>query len=106
MLKKLLCLIFGSKDSRLRGKCKEVSQRNIDFFYFTPKSEGNLEKFIGDNYDYDFVTNGVIVWNEALYEKCGIFKSYYFPYNSYVMKADERLYCISENEFSSNYEIT
>ena len=74
--------------------------------YFTEKDKEKIEKFLGDQYDFDFTENGVIVWDEESVEKFGIIRSFYFPYNSYILNDDEKYSYVSKQDFDINYEIT
>ena len=63
-----------------------------------------LDRTIGV-YDYDFTENGVIIWDEESMDKIGLVRSFYFPYNSYVIEDEDHFYCISKQEFDAKYEV-
>lgn len=106
MFKTLFSNLFKCKFNKTSGICKEISKRNVYFMYFTEKDKEKIEKFLGEQYDFDFTENGVIVWDEDSVEKFGIIRSFYFPYNSYILNDNEKYSYVSKQDFDINYEIT
>ncbi len=105
MFKALFSNLFKIKFDRTGGICREVTKKKIYFLYFTEKDKERLENFLGDRYDYDFTENGVIIWDEESVDKIGLVRSFYFPYNSYIIKDENQFCCISKQEFDTKYEV-
>lgn len=105
MFKALFSNLFKFKFDRTCGICHEVTKKKIYFLYFTEKDKERLENFLGDRYDYDFTENGVIIWDEESMDKIGLVRSFYFPYNSYIIKDENQFCCISKQEFDTKYEV-
>lgn len=105
MFKALFSSLLKIKYDRTSGICREVTKKKIYFLYFTEKDKERLENFLGDRYDYDFTENGVIIWDEESMDKIGLVRSFYFPYNSYIIKDENQFCCISKQEFDTKYEV-
>lgn len=111
MVKKFFKNIFAKKAEPYTGQCKKI---NVDpdtyFFYFTENTakEDDLDKFLGDYFDYDFYNDGIVIWPEPN-NKVYIHKPYFFPYNTYIVKFMEipeiTLRCYSIDEFKKIYRI-
>lgn len=105
MFKALFSNLFKIEFDRTSGICREVTKKKTYFLYFTEKDKERLENFLGDRYDYDFTENGVIIWDEESMDKIGLVRSFYFPYNSYIIKDENQFCCISKQEFDTKYEV-
>ena len=79
---------------------------SISFIYFNKNDKEKIEYFLGERYDFDFTDVGVIVWDEESLQKIGIIRSFYFPYNVYIMRdADDRFFYVNKYDFEEKYEV-
>ena len=86
------------------GYCQEKHLTVYHYFKFTKMTKNSLEKFVGDMYDYDFTDCGVIIWEERI--NCNtFFKSFYFPYNTYILRNKDEFKFIPIDDFERMYKL-
>lgn len=97
-------LFSGKKKPANMGYCQERCRTVYRYFKFTRMTKNNLEKFVGDMYDYDFMAGGVVIWEERI--NCNtFFKSFYFPYNTYILRNNDEFRFIPIEEFDRMYKL-
>lgn len=106
MLKTFFTNLFRPKPDITMGICREVPKEKMHFIYFTKENKEKIEEFLGDGYDFDFTESGIIVWDEETFKKVGLIRSFYFPYNMYILKAGMDFSIISKKTFLEKYEVT
>ena len=102
MLNKFLSIFKKEKDQNV-GICREKSKDIYEFYKFTKDTKDGIEDFIGHNFDFDFNDTGVLIWLDC--SKNIYFKSYYIPYNTYILKREAELRFTPYATFSEMYDI-
>ena len=106
MLKSFIFSLFQCKKDKTYGYCQEKPKERLNFIYFNKNDKEKIEYFLGERYDFDFTDAGVIVWDEESLQKIGIIRSFYFPYNVYIMRdVDDRFFYVNKYDFEDKYEI-
>lgn len=102
MFKYIFNLFLRKNKRSIIGYCQEKKLTKYKYFKFTKNTKNDLEAFIGDSYDYDFTNTGVVIWDERI-NHYTFFKSYCFPYNSYILRNDSEFKFISIEDFENSY---
>ena len=105
MIKTIISNLFRLKLDRNKGICREIPKKKMSFIYFTEKNKEEIEEFLTDRYDFDFTETGIIVWDEDCFSRIGIIRSFFFPYNVYILKDKESFFYITKSEFDKKYEV-
>lgn len=106
MLKSFIFNLFHNKKDKTYGYCQEKPKEILNFIYFDKNDKERIEVFLGERYDFDFTDGGVIVWDENSLEKIGIIRSFYFPYNVYIMRNNDDIFSyVNKYEFEEKYII-